>query len=164
MAERKRGVLMVCLGNICRSPIAEMIFHHEIEQRGLTDSWFVESASTADYYTGSEPDPRARVIIKSHGIPYRQHTARQICQNDFYRFDWIFGMDDWNIHEINRIKPRDAKVKVEMLGKWDPENQLIIADPYFQRGSAGYELAYARCTRAIKSFLNQHDSLNSPSN
>lgn len=153
----KRGVLMVCLGNICRSPIAEAVFQHEIEQRGLANSWFVDSAATADYHTGSQPDSRARATIKSHGIDYL-HKARQLCDDDFSRFDWIFGMDDNNVRDIKREQPRGTKAKVEMLGNWDPEDQSIIVDPYYQRGSAGFELCFVRCTRAVKAFLDEHGS------
>ena len=151
----KRGVLMVCLGNICRSPIAEAVFQHEIKSRSLNNSWFVDSAATADYHTGKQPDPRARETIKSHGIEYT-HKARQLCEDDFTKFDWIFGMDNANVRDIKRIQPKGTKAKVEMLGNWDPQDLSIIVDPYYQRGSAGFELCFVRCTRAVKAFLDEH--------
>lgn len=149
----KRGVLMVCLGNICRSPIAEAVFQHEIKQRGLSDGWFVESAATSSYHTGSPPDTRAQSTIKSHGIDYR-HSARQLKQSDFDRFDWIFGMDFNNVSDIESCRPSGGRAKVEMLGAYDPIDQSIIVDPYYDRGSAGFELCYQRCKRAVNAFLD----------
>lgn len=146
---------MVCLGNICRSPIAEAVFKHEIETRKLTDSWFVDSAATASYHTGSQPDPRARKVIQSHGIEYR-HAARQLCEDDFRKFDWIFGMDEHNLADIDSMEPSDGKAECCLLSLYDPEDKSIIVDPYYQKGSAGFQLCFERCRRAAKAFFDKH--------
>ncbi|CAG2180907.1 unnamed protein product, partial [Oppiella nova] len=142
----KRGVLMVCLGNICRSPIAEAVFNHVIAQRGLQSQWFTDSAATAGYHTGSRPDSRALKVLRGHGID-TNHRARQLREEDFHRFDYIFGMDDNNIEDINDMKPRGSKAVVELLGKYDPQKHTIIEDPYYQRGDQGFETNYEQCLR-----------------
>ncbi|KFM80627.1 Low molecular weight phosphotyrosine protein phosphatase, partial [Stegodyphus mimosarum] len=74
MADRKKSALFVCLGNICRSPIAEAVFSHYVRERGLSDKWHIDSAATADYHTGKNPDRRARQRMEKHSIPM-QHKA-----------------------------------------------------------------------------------------
>ena len=173
---QKRGVLFVCLGNICRSPIAEAVFAHLIKQRGLTDQWFTDSAATgtlispifrssfdfnlnefvwtASYHTGSRPDKRAQNVLKRHGVECN-HRARTLCDEDFNRFDYIFGMDSNNISDINAVKPRGSKAVVELLGKYDPQKQTIIEDPYYESGEKGFETNYEQCLRSCNAFLDQ---------
>ncbi|XP_054164607.1 low molecular weight phosphotyrosine protein phosphatase-like [Oppia nitens] len=150
----KRGVLFVCLGNICRSPIAEAVFAHVVKQRDLTDQWFTDSAATGSWHTGSLPDSRARTVLRRHDIE-TDHRARQLCKQDFDKYDYIFGMDDNNIDDINGVKPKNSKAVVELLGKYDPQKQTIIEDPYYQRGDKGFETNYEQCLRSCNAFLDQ---------
>jgi len=150
----KRGVLFVCLGNICRSPIAEAVFAHIIAERNLTDKWFCDSAATAGYHTGSQPDSRARNVLKNHSIT-TQHRARVLKKEDFTKFEYIFGMDHNNIEDINEVKPKNATAKVELLGSYDPEGELIIEDPYYQKGEKGFEKNYEQCLRSCNAFLDK---------
>lgn len=171
---QKRGVLFVCLGNICRSPIAEAVFAHLIKERGLTDKWFTDSAATGNsflfdfslnfnnclsvplgnWHCGSRPDKRAQNVLKRFGVEY-DHRARQISDEDFIRFDFIFGMDDNNISDINELKPKGSKSVIELLGKYDPKKQTIIEDPYYESGDKGFETNYEQCLRSCTAFLDQ---------
>ncbi|EFN60980.1 Low molecular weight phosphotyrosine protein phosphatase [Camponotus floridanus] len=155
MSQKKR-VLMICLGNICRSPIAEAVFENEMSKRGLKNQWEVESAAIMGYHTGKVPDHRALSTLKKNGITRYSHRARQITQDDFDKFDWIFGMDNANIQDLNNLKPKECRAKVELLGSYDPNGEIIIRDPYFDGGSAGFQKAYEQCLRSVTAFLNKH--------
>lgn len=146
---------MVCLGNICRSPIAEAVFLDEIKKRGQCDQWFVDSAATCGYHVGSSPERRARTILQNHGVEY-SHAARVLCEEDYYKFDFIFGMDHQNVKDIREEAPSDSKAVIEMLGNYDPVKEEIIRDPYYDRGSEGFEICYQRCVRCVKSFMDKH--------
>lgn len=155
---KKRGVLFVCLGNICRSPIGEAVFQHLIEERNLTDRWFTDSAATAGYHVGRSPDSRARSVLKRHGIETK-HKARVLKAEDFTTFEYIFGMDRENIRNINSKRPANATAKVELLGSYDPQGQLIIEDPYYESGEEGFETNYEQCLRSCTAFLDKMEKL-----
>jgi protein-tyrosine phosphatase len=95
-------VLFVCLGNICRSPSAENIMNHLIQQRQLTDQVVCDSAGTSSYHIGSPPDRRMASAALRHGITLRGQ-ARQFVPEDFQRFDWILAMDRDNYRDILRL-------------------------------------------------------------
>ncbi|EZA62017.1 hypothetical protein DMN91_003398 [Ooceraea biroi] len=156
MTEKKR-VLMICLGNICRSPIAEAVFENEMSKRGLKNQWEVDSAAIMGYHTGKMPDHRALSTLRENGITNYAHRARQITQDDFHKFDWIFGMDNENIQELCAMKPNmECRAKVELLGSYDPNKEIIIRDPYYDSGSAGFQKAYEQCLRSVTAFLYKH--------
>lgn len=154
MSAKKRGVLMVCLGNICRSPIAEAVFLDEVRKRGEQDKWFADSCGTIGYHTGNTPDHRARATMKRHNVPM-DHRARVLTEDDFTTYDFIFGMDNANVRDITEEAPANSTAVVEMLGDYDPEGKAPIADPYYDRGDAGFELAYTRCVRCVNAFLDK---------
>ncbi|KOX73842.1 Low molecular weight phosphotyrosine protein phosphatase [Melipona quadrifasciata] len=158
MTQKKR-VLMICLGNICRSPIAEAVFSDQINKLGLNESWEVESAALIGYHTGKNPDHRAMSTLREKGITNYSHKARPITEDDFIKFDWIFGMDTSNIQELNNTKPSNCTAKIELLGKYDPQGDIIIRDPYYDSNSAGFHKAYEQCVRSIKAFLEQHEGI-----
>lgn len=146
---------MVCLGNICRSPIAEAVFQDEIKKRGLDNVWFTDSAATSGYHTGSLPDSRARKTIQAHAVEYSHH-ARTLDEEDFKTFEFILGMDNQNVKDIKAEAPKGSRTKIEMLGTYDPEDPSEIRDPYYDRGSQGFEECFIRCSRAVKAFLDKH--------
>ncbi|XP_043261859.1 low molecular weight phosphotyrosine protein phosphatase-like [Colletes gigas] len=151
----KRKVLMVCLGNICRSPIAEAVFINEMNTLNVSDSWEVDSAALASYHTGKSPDHRAMSTLREKGITNYSHKARPITEDDFTKFDWIFGMDNDNIKELNNMKPRNSTAKIELLGSYDPQGEVIIRDPYYDSNSVGFHKAYEQCVRSVKTFLEK---------
>lgn len=150
-----RSVLFVCLGNICRSPMAEAVFKEVARQNGVADKWHVESAGTGGWHVGSPADDRTMAVLRHHGIEF-SHSAKQLVPEDFNRFDFILGMDQANIADINRKKPKNSKAQVLLLGSFDPEGHSIIGDPYYDSDNRGFDRCYEQCLRSCKSFLDKH--------
>ena len=150
-----KNVLFVCLGNICRSPIAEAVFNHLVKERGESDQWKADSCATGDYHNGSQPDRRAKKCIQNYGIEYK-HKARQICEEDFVKFDYILAMDSNNINDIEEFKPANSKAIIKLLGDYHPSGECIIEDPYYDKDEKGFEETYQRCVSCITAFLDLH--------
>lgn len=124
--------LLFISGNICRSPIAEAVFIDELGKAGVQDKWEVDSAAIGSWHVGRNPDSRAMGIMSKYNLAYT-NKARQIRKEDFKHYDYIFGMDDENISDLNDLAPRDAKAKILLLGDFDPQGVRIIRDPYYVR-------------------------------
>ncbi|XP_044730061.1 low molecular weight phosphotyrosine protein phosphatase 1-like [Chrysoperla carnea] len=154
---KKHSALLICLGNICRSPIAEGVFAHLVKQNGDEAEWHVDSAAIGGWHVGKSPDWRAQDVLKAHNIPYN-NTARQLVKEDFYNFDYIFGMDEENMSDLKRKAPKDAKAKLLLLGDFDPEGDRIIRDPYYDSDSKGFEKCYQQCVRSCTEFLKRHQN------
>ncbi|XP_077978414.1 low molecular weight phosphotyrosine protein phosphatase-like isoform X1 [Glandiceps talaboti] len=149
----RKSVLFVCLGNICRSPMAEAVFRNMVREREEQKSWMIDSAATSTYEIGDPPDPRTITCLKKNGLS-SQHIARQLTREDFSNFQYIFGMDDSNIRNINAVKPKDSTAKVMLLGSYDPKGHKIIQDPYYG-GAAGFDIVYEQVTRCSENFLKE---------
>ncbi len=106
-------VLFVCLGNICRSPLAEAAFRDAAAKADLHVK--VDSAGTADYHIGEPPDPRSIAEARGHGLDISSYRGRQLTAADFHEFDYIFGMDRSNMEHIEQVDPGDGKAKTAML-------------------------------------------------
>lgn len=121
-------VLMVCLGNICRSPLAEGIL-----QAKLPKNYIVDSAGTAIYHVGTAPDKRSVVTAKKFGVDISQQKCRQISKSDFENFDYIYVMDVSNYKNVLAIAPNEeAKQKVKIiLNELHPDKNLEVPDPYY---------------------------------
>ncbi len=123
-------ILMVCLGNICRSPLAEGILAHKVRQLGL--DWQVDSAGTGYWHTGQQPDKRSIRVAQKHGIDITYQRARQIKAQDFDHFDHIYAMDKSNLRDILLLARTDAhrkKVRLIMLETQHPKTE--VPDPYY---------------------------------
>jgi len=122
-------VLMVCLGNICRSPLAEGILQNKIDPKICR----VDSAGTANYHVGEAPDKRSIVTAKKHGIDISGQKCRQIQTSDFETFDFIYVMDKNNYKNVLAIAPNEkAKSKVQLiLNESKPGQNLEVPDPYY---------------------------------
>ncbi|XP_071104388.1 low molecular weight phosphotyrosine protein phosphatase-like isoform X1 [Haliotis cracherodii] len=154
---KKKSVLFICLGNICRSTMAEGIFQHLVKTNGLTDQWEIDSAALGDWHNGVPPDDRTMRTLKKNGITGYKHLGRQIKKADFHDFDVIFGMDEDNMSELDEIKPKSCRSKLLMLGECDPEGELIIEDPYYGNNIKDFEKVYEQCHRACNHFLQNSD-------
>ncbi|XP_069370886.1 low molecular weight phosphotyrosine protein phosphatase isoform X2 [Paralichthys olivaceus] len=152
-ASGTKSVLFVCLGNICRSPIAEAVFRKMATDAGVVDKWLIDSGATSDWNIGSSPDPRGLACLRNHGTE-TSHRARQVTKEDFMSFEYILCMDESNLSELKR-KAKSVKnysAKIELLGSYDPQNQLIINDPYYG-SDEDFEKVYEQCVRCCKAFL-----------
>lgn len=132
-------ILMVCLGNICRSPLAEGILRHKTEQRGLTKV-VVDSAGTSNYHTDEHPDKRSVRNAHSHGIDISRLRARQFTPADFDRFDHIYVMDSSNYGDVVSLARSDSdREKVQLiLNVLYPDSNMSVPDPYYG-GEQGFE-------------------------
>jgi protein-tyrosine phosphatase len=135
----KVSVLMVCMGNICRSPMAEGIFRREIAKAGLQDVVLIDSAGTHSYHIGAPPDPRAQNAISRRGVDISGLRGRQVADADFEKFDYILAMDEDNLGILKRNAPPHAQEKIRLLlsysGKFSGRE---VPDPYYG-GASGFE-------------------------
>lgn len=131
-------VLFVCLGNICRSPTAEAIFRHKVEQAGLGDQVLIDSAGTGDWHIGKAPDPRTQQAALKRGYNLSALRGRQVRAEDLARFDWVLAMDSDNLANLKRLKRADSTATVDLfLRRFDmPVND--VPDPYYG-GPEGFE-------------------------
>ncbi len=134
-------ILMVCLGNICRSPLAEGILTKKANEKGL--NWKIDSAGTAAYHVGNLPDERSIEVAKKHRIDLTNQRARQFSPSDFQVFDLIYAMDTENFANILKLaSSEDDKQKVKLiLNELEPESNTSVPDPYYG-GEDGFEEVY----------------------
>jgi protein-tyrosine phosphatase len=148
-----KKVLFVCLGNICRSPLAEGVFQELVCENKLEDTFLVDSAGTAGYHIGKNPDARSIKTAANHGITL-QHQARQLSVHDFDNFDYILAMDDNNYEDIKRLQARSqGKAEVIMFRDFDPLGKGNVPDPYHGT-MADFEEVYEMCTRTSDHLLS----------
>lgn len=139
-------VLMVCLGNICRSPLAHGIFQELVTDQNIK----VDSAGTANYHTGASPDPRSREIAAKNGIDISHQQARQFVVEDFDQFDYIYVMDHSNQQNVLRLARNDQdRAKVHLL-LGDAE----VEDPYYG-GEEGFSIVFNKIQKACQQILEQ---------
>ncbi|KAI9469449.1 phosphotyrosine protein phosphatase I superfamily [Coemansia mojavensis] len=150
----KIRVLFVCLGNICRSPMAEAVFRHMVKSKGISDRFIIDSAGTAGYHEGSKPDSRSAATCKAHGVPV-SHRARQVRKQDFASFDHILCMDESNYEDLLRMKPASSSARVALFGSFSarPEDR-IIEDPYYG-GRDGFVVNFNQVTRCSEGLLKE---------
>ena len=138
-------ILMVCLGNICRSPLAQGILESKI-----TSNTFIDSDGTAAYHVGNPPDPRSIAVAKQNGIPISQFRARKFTREDFKNFNHIYVMDQSNYKDVIGLAETHAEQeKVSLL----LPDKKEVPDPYYE-GPEGFESCYSllddACTQIVK--------------
>jgi protein-tyrosine phosphatase len=147
-------ILMVCLGNICRSPLAEGILKQKIIDNGL--NWEVDSAGTSSYHSGESPHPQSIAVALQHNIDIREQRSRQFKKADFKRYDLILAMDESNYRNITRLaSTNEEKNKVKLILSFSAnKDKLSVPDPYY--GEDGFENVFATiseaCTGLIQSY------------
>lgn len=123
-------VLFVCLGNICRSPLAEAAFRAEAERIGLDAE--VDSAGTGDWHVGETPDRRAVAVAQRNGVDIGHLRARQVAPDDFRRFDHIVALDGQNLKDLTALRPADSKAELSlMLDHVEGRAGQPVPDPYY---------------------------------
>ena len=143
-------ILMVCLGNICRSPLAEGILKSK-----LSNNFIVDSAGTANYHTGNSPDPRSIAVAKKYGLNISKLKGRQFLVSDFDRFDIIYVMDDSNFKNVIKLARNNQDIsKVNfILNEVYPNKNFDVPDPYYG-GDDGFENIYNMLDEACTIIAN----------
>lgn len=150
------AVLFVCLGNICRSPLAEAAFRRAAEQAGLDIT--IDSAGTGDWHIGKAPDPRAIATARRHGCDIGQYRARQLCSVDFDRFTHIFALDASNLSAIRQAAPFGSGAEVALLLDMVAGREgQSVADPYFG-DEAGFEITWTDVSQAAQALVEWIES------
>lgn len=148
-----RSILMVCLGNICRSPLAEGIMQHHIARIGLP--WKADSAGTAAYHVGESPDERSIAVARTHDIDISTQSARQLTASDLEDYDHILTMDSSNYQNALRLDAMgDYASKIELLLNYaHPGENRAVPDPYYE---GGFDRVYDMIEEAILAFIDKH--------
>jgi len=147
-------ILMVCLGNICRSPLAHGILRAKAEGLG----WEIDSAGTSAYHEGETPDPRSVAIARKHNLNIRDIASREFTTNDFNNFDLIYVMDQSNYNNVVALaKNKDQVNKVKLiLNEVSPGENKEVPDPYFG-GDNGFENVYQMLNEATDLIIKKHE-------
>ena len=142
-----KSVLFVCLGNICRSPLAEGAFRAEVARRKLPV--VTDSAGTAAYHIDEKPDPRAIATAKRNGVDISTLRGRQVKPADFTRFDHIVAMDADNLANLKRIMPANATARLSLMLEWAGRKGESVQDPYYGDDD-GFNVTWADVVEASK--------------
>ncbi|WP_333819525.1 low molecular weight protein-tyrosine-phosphatase [Ohtaekwangia sp.] len=146
-------ILFVCLGNICRSPLAEAVFKHKIKGTALEKIVKADSCGTSNYHIGDIPDSRTIANAKKNGVEI-DHYGRQLCTNDLEQFDYILAMDNSNYQNILRLAHASHHSdKVQLMRNFDPQGKgLEVPDPYYG-GERGFQEVFDILDRSMDQFI-----------
>jgi protein-tyrosine phosphatase len=152
-APGRPAILFVCLGNICRSPLAEAALRARAEAAGLEVT--VDSAGTGDWHAGDPPDPRAQATALRHGLDISDYKARQVRPDDFDRFTHILALDRENLANLRGLAPADPRARLSLLLDMVPGMEgRPVADPYFG-GDEGFEVTWEEVDTAAKALVER---------
>ena len=146
----KYGVLFVCLGNICRSPAAQAVMQRMVDERGLSERFFIDSAGIGGWHIGDLPDKRMCVHARPRGYELT-HRARRVQANDFEDFDLIVGMDSWNLRGMHHICGGDPHGKIRLLMDFT-KRPGEVADPWY---TGNFEATWRDVLEGCQGILNQ---------
>lgn len=142
-------VLFVCLGNICRSPMAEFVLKDLVKKKKLEESFIIESAATSSEEVGNDMHRGSKKKLTEENIPYTRHAARRLLQADYKKYDYIIGMDESNILNIRGICGEDSENKIFRLLDFS-ENVRDIADPWY---TGNFDKTYEDVVEGCNGFL-----------
>lgn len=147
------GVLFVCLGNICRSPMAEGMFRRAVEAAGASERFLIDSAGTGGWHAGSPPDRRAQAVLRKRGVDISGLSARQVQTDDFFTFDLLLAMDAGNRTDLLALSPKGQEGKVGLFLDYAPHLRVReVPDPYYG-GPEGFERVLALVEAASEGLL-----------
>lgn len=152
-----KKILFVCMGNICRSPLAEGLFIHLARERGLQGHFDVDSAGTGDWHVGRFADPRSQAVANTHGIKLLSRARQVEAPDDFEAFDLIVAMDRANRRDLRELSSGEHHGKIRLMREWDPESDEEhpeVPDPYYG-GPQGFEDMYAMLRRSCEKLLDE---------
>ena len=142
-------VLFICHGNICRSTMCESVFTHMVKKRKLEDQFLIDSAATSREEIGNPPHRGTVKKLREVNIPLIPHRAKQVTWEDYKKFDYIIGMDTWNIRNLNRMLKGDPDGKIYKLLSFS-ESGRDIADPWY---TGNFDETYSDIVEGCNSFL-----------
>jgi len=148
-------VLFVCMGNICRSPMAEGVFRHLLDEQGMSDRFRVDSAGTDSWHVGESPDVRSIRTAAAHGVTLGGH-ARQVLPEDFRHFDYIVAMDRENLARLETLRDGGGEeASLYLLREFDPRGGpgAEVPDPYYG-GPSGFEDVFQMVERSCRGLLD----------
>lgn len=148
--ENKIAVLFICHGNICRSTMSQFVFQDMINQKGLTDQFYINSAATSREEIGNGPHYGTVNKMKQVGIPVLPHRAVQMTKKDYREYDYLIGMDEANIRNMIRIAGGDPEGKIHMLLDYS-DSPRAIADPWY---TGNFDVTYDDVVEGCTAFLN----------
>lgn len=146
-----KRILFVCLGNICRSPMAKFVFKDLVKKKGLENNYFVDSAGTSNEENGNDMHYGTKDKLEEKGVEYTKHRARQMKKEDYEKYDYIIAMENSNIKGIMRIIGQDKKNKVYRLLDYT-NNPRDIADPWY---TGNFEITYNDILEGCNALINK---------
>lgn len=148
------AVLFVCMGNICRSPLAEGILSHLVETQQIAHRIVIDSAGTDAWHVGNGPDPRSLAIARRHGIDITRQKARQVKSSDFEEFDLILAMDEDNLARLSAICPAQYADKLHLFNDYATGRRSNVPDPYYG-GDDGFQTVYTMLFSGCMSLIGR---------
>ena len=148
--------MFTCEGNICRSPLAQSVFQHIVDQNQQSGNFLVDSSGTSGFHVGEHPDSRMQKVAGSHGITML-HRAKQLKSDDVQEFDFIFAMDKENYHNILRLADSpELKEKIYMFREFDPQGSQSdsVPDPYYG-GVEGFKGVFQIVSRTSQNIFDK---------
>lgn len=154
--EKKVRIMFVCLGNICRSALAEAAFRDEVRRAGLSEHFVIESSGTGHWHVGARADQRMRETGRRFGLSLESHRAQQFNPRHFSAFDHVLVMDKNNLHAVLYLDRKEQHGhKVRLFREFDPEpDDFQVPDPYYG-GEKGFENVFRIVQRTSRSLLEQ---------
>jgi protein-tyrosine-phosphatase len=147
------SILFVCLGNICRSPMAEAVFKAHWEKKMGQIPLKIDSAGTSGYHQGALPDKRTIHVCRQHEVQI-DHFSRKLENQDFQNFEYIFVMDRQNREDVQKLMPADSKAKLSLFRLYDPlPGNMEVPDPYYG-DTEDFEEVYKMLVRCSEGFIN----------
>ncbi len=159
-SDQKINILFVCMGNICRSPTAEGVFRHFVNEAGLADRVLVDSAGTHAYHVGEPPDRRAQAAAERRGISLDGISSRRVQESDFQRFQYVLAMDHLNLRTLSDQAGDEYQERLGLFLDFASGDEEVVPDPYYG-GAAVFERVLDLIEEAYRGLLetlrSKHD-------
>lgn len=159
-AKPVKSILFVCLGNICRSPLAEGVLGAVLAERGIVRDIVLDSAATSGWEVGSAPDPRSIAVAAKHGVDISGQRARKVLPEDFSRFDLILGMDKANVRDLKALVPA-ARDRIRLYLDFATGKAADVPDPYYD-GAEAFASVYRMIREASEVLAKRLEASVSP--